>query len=256
MLCKKVLPLLSEFFDGVLDADTAAQVSQHLDQCIVCRKEYKSLSAMHAKLSSLNRIPAPEYLQNLVQHRITEMQKDTWRSCIQNELELRWSRIRTTEGMWYTTRALGTIMASMFFVLISSIISPYYIEANSHTAVRSPLTPAYRQQLAEGVLMNLGMIPQRKPVAPIKQAINNQYLLDFAQSNSQPGKNDSLSVLAAVDQSGAPKIQNVIEYPDDHSLLNNFNAMIASARCRPASKNGETIPSHLVLMYSTISVSD
>jgi hypothetical protein len=256
MLCKKVIPLLSEFFDGVLDADTAIRVSQHLDQCIVCRKEYKSLSAMHAKLSSLNKIPAPEYLQHLVQHRITEMQKDTWRFSVRNELELRWSRIRTTEGMWYTTRALGTIMASIFFVLISSIISPYYIEADSHSAARSPLTPAYRQQLAEGVLMNLGMLPPKKAVAPIKQAINDQYLLDFAQSNSHPGTNDSLVVVASVDQSGAPKIQNVIEYPVDHSLLNNFNAMIASARCRPASKNGETIPSHLVLMYSTISVNE
>ena len=89
MLCKTVLPLLSEYFDGVLDTDTEIRVSQHLDQCISCRREYKSLSALHAKLSSFRRIQAPEYLQHLVQHRISEMKLDTWRSRLQNALELR-----------------------------------------------------------------------------------------------------------------------------------------------------------------------
>ena len=52
MLCKKVLPLLSEFFDGVLDDDTSVQVSQHLGQCIRCRKEFNGLSALLTMLNS------------------------------------------------------------------------------------------------------------------------------------------------------------------------------------------------------------
>jgi hypothetical protein len=39
MLCEKALPLLSEYFDEVLDPDTAIQLSQHLGQCINCRRE-------------------------------------------------------------------------------------------------------------------------------------------------------------------------------------------------------------------------
>lgn len=259
MLCKTVLPLLSEYFDGVLDADAAIQVSQHLDQCLGCRREYKSLCSLHAKLSSFNRIPAPEYLNHLVQHRISEMKRDTWRSRIRNELELRWSRIRTTEGMWYVTRALGTIMTTLFFLLISSTISPQYIEANPRTIERSILTPYYHQQVGQSLLMKLGLIPPEAPkkrTAPIKPAINDLYLLQFAQNNSQEGKEENMAVVTEIDQSGAPKIQNVLEYPEDRDLLNNFTEMISSARCRPASKDGETVPSHMVLLYNHISVSD
>ena len=57
MLCEKVIPLLSEYFDEVLDAETAIQVSQHLDQCVRCRKELSELSAVHDRLRSLKRRP-------------------------------------------------------------------------------------------------------------------------------------------------------------------------------------------------------
>lgn len=113
MLCEKVLPLLSEFFDEVLDSDAAVQVSQHLGQCIGCRKEFDSYAALHHRLKSLNRMPAPEYLRSLVQHRLTQ---ESWRAHLRNELARYWSIIRTTEGMWYATRALGTVMASIFFL--------------------------------------------------------------------------------------------------------------------------------------------
>ncbi len=257
MLCKKVLPLLSEFFDGVLDTDTSIKVSQHLDQCISCRKEFKALSAMHAKLNSLNRVPAPEYLRHLVQHRVVEMQKSTWRSRLQDELELRWSRIKTTEGMWYATRAMGTVMATVFFFLISSIISPYYIEADSAAARRDLRgDPAFSQKVGESVLVNLGMLPPKKRMPSTKPAINDEYLYNFADRNAHLKDNDQFSVVMAVDQSGAPKIQRILEYPENHSLLNDFNDMIASAKCRPASKDGESIPSHMALMFSKIVVSD
>ena len=57
-------------------------------------------------------------------------------------------------------------------------------------------------------------------------------------------------------RSGAAKIQNVLEYPADSTLLDNFNNMLISARCRPASHNGRAVDSHLVLSFSKISVYD
>ena len=41
MVCEKVLPLLSEYFDEVLDSKTSIEVSQHLDQ--VCRLPERTL---------------------------------------------------------------------------------------------------------------------------------------------------------------------------------------------------------------------
>jgi hypothetical protein len=256
MLCKKVLPLLSDFFDEVLDADTAVKVSQHLDQCIRCRKELDSLSALHGKLRSLSGVRAPEYLHRLVQHRLTSMQRDSWRMRLKNELERRWSKIRTTEGMWYVTRALGTVMTSVFFFLIFNAISPLYVEVNAPAGERRAVKlPAYSQQVGRNVLAKFGMLPASKLYTyKSKPAINDQYLVEYAQSIS--GKDDTFSVLAAVDPSGAAKIQNVLQYPDDQSWLSNLNEMISSAPCRPATENGEAVSSHMVMVFSKVSVYD
>jgi hypothetical protein len=252
MLCKQVVPLLSEFFDEVLDAETAVQVSQHLGQCIQCRREFDSLSALHDKLKSLERVQAPEYLRRLIQHRLTTMHQDSWRLRLQNALQLRWSRIRTTEGMWYLTRALGAVMTSMFFFLISGTIPRFYLEAVAPIIERAP-TPASGQQVGQNALPS--QVPKRH-ILRSEPDINDLYFLNFGQSIPQMGKDDTFSVVTVVDRSGAAKIQNVLQYPDDRNLLSNFNEMISSVRCRPASENGQAVPSHLVLMFSKISVYD
>jgi len=79
MLCKNVLSLLSEFFDEVLDAGTSVQISQHLDQCGRCRREFNRLSLLHGKLNSLKSIQAPNFLGSLVEHRISEINENSRR---------------------------------------------------------------------------------------------------------------------------------------------------------------------------------
>jgi hypothetical protein len=259
MLCKKVLPLLSEYFDEILDADIAVQVSQHIDKCIHCRKELESLSILHGKLRSAKKINAPEYLHHLVQHRLAAMRQDCWRKRVQNELERRWSKIRTTEGMWYVTRALGTVVASAFFFLISISISPYYINVNAPVNAPSVLISSYGQEVMMNVLPRLGLLPAvavQKPISKSDAAINDLYLMDFGQSISQAGKDDNFTVMYEVDRSGSAKIKKVLEHPVDQSLLNTLNEVISSARCRPASENGQSVPSYLILMFSKISVYD
>jgi hypothetical protein len=259
MSCKNVLPLLSEYFDEVLDADTAVQVSQHLDQCMRCREELKDLSTLHGRLRSLSRVEVPEYLGRFLQHRLDHKHQDSWRMRLHNEMARRWSRIRTTEGMWYATRAMGTVLASVFFFLISNAISPLVLEVNAPVTERAALTPAYTQQVGQNVLIKLGMLPAEAAVGYTvrsKPAINDLYFLNFGQSIPQAGKDDAFSVVTVVESSGAAKIQNVLEYPDDQNLLSDFNEMISSVRCRPASENGRAVPSHLVLMFSKISVYD
>jgi hypothetical protein len=258
MLCKNVLPLLSEFFDEVLDADTAVQVSQHLGQCVPCRKELDSLSAVHGKLNSLNRIQAPEHLHNLVQHRVAKMEGDSWRANLKNELEYAWIQFRSIGKMWYFSRALGTVMTTLFFMLITSTaISPIVVEANSSGVERNAFTQDYRQQLSQHILAKLGMLKEQPPnkfTTKSNPAINNQYFVEYGQSISEAGKDDNFSVSMEVDRSGAAKIQSVLEYPEDQKLLSNFNEMITSAKCRPASKNGRAVPSNMVFTFSKVTV--
>jgi hypothetical protein len=260
MLCKKVLPVLSEYLDGVLDSDTAVQVSQHLDHCLSCRREYKNLSRVQDTLRSMKRVQAPEYLHRLVEHRVSSMQGDSWRTRLQNDLERRWSKIRTIEGTWYLTRAAGTVMACILFIVIASSMAPF-LRVNAQVPERSRLVPTdYFSQVGLSVLSTFGLFPKQGieniPEEKTKSnaAMSDEYLLDFGQRVSKEGEDDSFMVLADVDEKGAAKIRSVPEYPEDSNLLNSFHEMILAARCRPAVKNGQTVPSNLIFLFNKISV--
>jgi hypothetical protein len=263
MLCAKVTPLLSGYFDEVLDDDNSIQVSQHLDQCTSCRKELDDLSAVHNKLKSLKGIQAPEFLRNMVQLRLADMDQDRWPVRIQNTLERRWSIIRTTEGMWYMSKALGIVMTAVFFFLIPCSINPLEIEANSSVADRAVYTRAEKQRVALNVVAKLGMLPKdvlkelarvRQPVV-VKPAIHEKYLSRFGESFSQDGNDYDFAVVTYVAPNGKAQGQNVLEYPNAQNFLNSFNKVISSGRFAPARENGgEAVPSHMLLMFSKISV--
>jgi hypothetical protein len=263
MVCKKILPLLSEFYDEALDTKTTMLVSQHLNRCVQCRTEYDKISVIQSKLQTLRGVQAPEYLHGLVQHRIAEMRQNTWRKTLRYELERSWSLIRTTERIWYVTRALGTVMtAIIFFVISSTAIAPLCLEVNAKAEEREGLTLAYGKQVSRSVLANLGMhssqTPLQQPILISKNnpAINDLYFVIFEEGNSTKEKSDTLTVVTAIDPSGVAKIQDVLEYPTDKNTLIKYNEMISSAKYRPASKNGKAVPSFIVMTYSTVSVSD
>jgi anti-sigma factor (TIGR02949 family) len=259
MECRKVLSRLSEFIDDALDPNTALQVSQHLNCCENCRKEYESLKNIQQKLRSISITQTPKHLRNLIQIRISA-RREPWQVCLRNALERRWSIIRTTEGIYYWTKALGTAMTAIFFFLITIAGTPYYMDGNAkldENARNQILSPEYRQQLAINVMKIMsGEKPQPEPKITGRRdpAIHPQYLLNLGRSVSESGRDETASVVAVVDPDGAAKTQDVLEYPSDQTLLSSLNEMIATARCRPASKNGQTIPSHMILMFSTISV--
>jgi hypothetical protein len=257
MICDKVLSRLSLYLDEALDSERSVDISQHLGECAECRAEFERLALLRRKLSSLPKVQAPDYLRHLVQLRVNNESENTLRARLLDALEYRWSRIRTTEGMWFLTRALGTVMTSIFFIMIVASVNPAYLDQSADSG---PLPAAYRQQLPATVLRNLGLIPiqaQRRPIGPSEAMINDLYLLNFGQSISREGgKDDTLSVVTVVDRSGATKIENVLVYPEDRALLNSFASMLANARCRPASLNGRAVDSRLVLTFSKVSVYD
>ena len=252
MSCEKVLQQLSEFLDEALAPGDATRVSQHLDNCIQCREEYRRLSELRDSLNSLPRQTAPECLRGIVRHRIAS--QDSLRTRLKNDIELRWSRIRTLERIWYLTRAFGIVMASVCFILTSNALSPFYVvDASAPVTPSLAFSPDYGQEVSINVLRRLG-IPVLIRNVKSKAAINDLYFVNFGQNISREGKDDGFSVVTEVDRSGAAKIENVLEYPANQDLLYNFNDMINSARCRPASKNGHTVRSRMVMMFSKISV--
>ncbi len=257
MKCKVVSRHLSSYLDESIERDKLAQISQHLSDCRSCREEFERLARLRATLRSLDKVPTPLYLRHLVQLRLAGEEHNNWRTSLREAIEYRWSRIRTTDGIWYVTRLLGTLATFVLFFSIVAAVRPMYMDPS---ADRGAASQALRQQLPLNVLKNLGLTPleaQKKPISPSDPQINDLYLLNFGETASRMGKNDdTFAVVAVVDRSGAAKIQDVLEWPADSALLSDFNAMIRTARCRPASQNGRAVDSHLVMTFSKISVYD
>jgi hypothetical protein len=204
---------------------------------------------------------APNYLHRLVQHRVAAIQRDSWRFRLQNGLERRWSKIRTTEGMWFATKAMGVVAACVFFFVISSSISLYYLDANSPVSQRSTLVPSiYLQQFGLSFLSKFGMLPgeiiesEQKPGFKSDAAISVEVLDDFGRSIPQDGEDETWMVWTEVDERGSQKMRSVIEPPKDKNLLNNFSEKVLAARCRPGIKNGQIVPSHLIYLFNKITV--
>ena len=247
-------------FDEVLDSDTAVQVSQHLDRCLSCRREYRSISELHDNLKSLGKVQAPEYLNKLVQHRVSALKRDSLRTRLQNNVELRWSRVRTIDRTWYLTRALGTVMACVLFIAIASSMAPF-LSVNASNPGQGRLVPTdYFSQVGLSVLSIFGMFPKQNiavvPELETKSdaAMSDEYYRLFGESISQTGGDDSLFVLMDIDETGIPKTRSVLEYPEDEGLWSTFSEIILSARCRPATRNGKTVPSNLIFLFNTVSV--
>jgi Putative zinc-finger len=263
MECKKVVPLLSEYIDGVLDAALTEEVSQHVHHCLQCRKELKSLSAVRARLGALNKVQAPAYFGDLVRFRLANARKNRWQVQLRDALELHWSRIRTTERIWYMTRAAGTIMTAVFFFLIPYSIDPLNIEVNASNSERTAYTMNEKQLLSLNFGAKMGMLPEEAqrgiPVgrqSVVKPAINNQYLSNFGESISQDGEDYDFSVVTSVDRSGQAKARSVIEHPNAQNFLESFNKVISPAIFAPGRKNGKAVDSSMILIFSKISVYD
>ena len=170
MKCQEVIKLLSPFFDEALETDTAIGVSAHLRQCPGCMRELERLNRIRRQLKSLGRIEAPDYLHHLLQLRLSNAEQGTWRARMRDALEYRWSRIRTTEGIWFFTRILGTAMTFFFFFTLSSVMNPILLDIRSQAPERGSSSQTVQQQLVFSLLpQNLGLIPleaQKKPISP------------------------------------------------------------------------------------------
>lgn len=257
MKCREASNRLSLLLDGRLEPSEASEVTRHLDLCPNCRGEYDRLSKLQSRLQSLERVQCPEYLPDLLEIRLASARKETFLGGLRAALEYRWSRIRTTEARWYWTRVLGTVSSFLFFFVIYSVLNQFFVALQAGPSDRGGISQAESQKVVQNVLKNLGMMPvaaQKKPIGATTPDINGLYLLSIGQDAMKSSQDGTFSVVTAIDRMGAARIQNVLEYPADRTLLAEFSNMISSARCRPARLNGRAVDSVLVLTFSKISV--
>ena len=257
MKCEKVLGQLSLFLDEMIEGKPAAEISQHLALCGSCSCEFAKLRKVTDTLKSLEPAETPDYLYNLVELKVSGARQNTWRSNLRSALEYHWSRVRTTEGKWYFTRLAGLVATAVFFVAISSAMNPIYLGLANTLPVRGYAVQVQPpQQLAKGLQRVFGspVEAQKRPIRASEPKINDLYLVNLSQTTLSTGYDDTVSVITVVDRSGTAKVQDILEYPADDSLLSDFTDMITTAGWRPASRNGRAIDSPLVLTFSKIYV--
>ena len=259
MKCQEAQKHLSPLLDNKLENAVSSRVSTHLDECSACRLELRRLRLLSTRLGSLEKVSSPEFLKHLIQMQLENTTQERLAARLRKNLEYKWSRVRTTEGLWYVTRMAGTAMTAVFFFVLYTAMSPVYFSLRPPLPERPAVSQDRPQQLAANVLNHLGLTPSSgfpRRVSSSEAMISDLYFLKFGQSASRRGADDTVTLFTTVDRRGSAKIQNVLEYPSDSTLLDNFSEMIASARCRPAIHNGKAIDSPLVLTFSKISVYD
>jgi len=265
MRCERMLSQISAFLDGMLGDSQIAGVTRHLRTCPECSREVERTRQLRQVLSGLPREQPPEYLHHLVRLKIGQESRNTLWGNLRSFCEFRWSRIRSTEGIWYLTRLTGTMATIVLFMAISSAINPFYLEFGAPLPLPPAMSQAVRytapaakfvDSLQNRLLSNLGMTPReaQRPTSSSEPKINPLYLVNLGQSTSRTAQNDTVSVVFLVDRSGAATVQNVLEYPADESLLNETTDMITSADWRPASQNGRAVDSRMVFTFSKVYV--
>ena len=256
MNCRQVRKKLSPLLDERFPMAVMGSVRDHLDVCVPCRAEWDRLVAVQSQLRSLRTQHAPASLRRVVEFGVGEWTKGGPSGELRSELERLWSKVRTTDRVWYLAKISGVAVTFVFFFAIYSALTPIALVSEGN-GVASANSQNLTQDLADNVLRNLGYLPLHAIRRPISSPmINDLYLLNFGQNASRRQGDDSFSVVTLVDRNGEATIRDVLEYPADNELLVDFYDMIVSARYRPASLDGRAVDSHLVHTYNRVSVYD
>lgn len=258
MFCDRVSKQLSGYFDGELDTSTHIKISRHLKQCARCWAELGALAILHDRLASVPRVQAPDYLYRLVRMRLEGGEHRPRADRLRDAWALQWSRFRTTGFLFYWTRALGTVMAAFFFCVISSGIDPFYGTGSvSPVSGQAMISREYSEQVRSTIMKNFGRFPIEQYSNSHRHvpAINDQYFNLYWNSVPETTNEEDLAVVLTIEPSGTVKIENVLKYPEDRTLLHNLNDLCTSARGRPASMNGRSVSSPMVLNLNWITVS-
>jgi len=70
MKCAGIKQLLSEYVDGVLDAQTKEHLEEHISTCVGCQQELKQLKALVGELRAVEAVKAPDDFLDRLHERI------------------------------------------------------------------------------------------------------------------------------------------------------------------------------------------
>ena len=83
MECLRAIKLLSDYLDGILDSQSAAQLERHLSECTGCRQQLDALKALVGELERLEPVKPPHDFLDQIHERL---EPRSWRDTIVKKL--------------------------------------------------------------------------------------------------------------------------------------------------------------------------
>ncbi len=201
--CQDVLKNIHEYLDGELSAIQAADFELHLGQCQECRVEVDDLAFVRQTLAVKEHLPdaAEARIWKEVHQKIGVVWYD-WACGLYDGIRTYW---RDLDRITVWTRVSAVPVTLAFFVVILLQFPLVVIQEWTYPAFTMKRMPS--SVFSEALVTQ---IQARHTPAEIDEIMTAAWKLPYE---------DSFTVLAQVTAEGHAEIEDVIEYPKSHDLL-------------------------------------
>lgn len=216
--CQDILKNIHEYLDGELSPIQAAEFEAHLGQCDECRVEVEDLSWVRQTLAVKEHLPAAAeaHIWKAVHQKIGVVWYD-WAYGLYDGVKTYW---RDLDGITVWTRVSAVPVTLAFFVVIMLQFPLVVMEEWTYPAFTMKRMPS--SVFSEALITQ---IQARHTPAEIDGIMNAAGKLPYE---------DSFTVLAQVTAEGHAEIEDVIEYPKSHSLLQAVDDTLRSSEFQTA----------------------
>jgi hypothetical protein len=217
MRCTEAQPLLSSYLDRAVSGTEMHELSGHLDQCMVCQKEYVLLENTHSLVSSLGRRQPPSDLALKVRVAISNERSRSSMSLFERyALHLE----NAFRGLMFPATA-GVLSAIIFFGALIVLLVPAQVRANDD--VPSTFYTPPRLQLSE-------------------------------YPETQLNLDSPVVIETYVDAAGRVENYRIISGRDDAAVREQLNRALLFTIFAPAQSFGQPVSGKAIMSFSHINV--
>lgn len=219
MNCAQAKPLFSPYLDGAVTGTQMRALSEHLQTCFRCNREYVLLHQTQQLMAKVGRRKAPDDLSLKLRLAVSREAARSRRSYV----DLAWIRLQNAMNAFMVPASAGLMAAvAIFGLLMGSMATPLGADR--------------------------GDVPLIFNTAPEVQQSLFRMTMDSIQE-------DSLVIEAYVDSNGRVQDYRVLSDPEGtRDLLPQMKNMLIFTTFRPATFMGRPTSGKAVLSFSKISV--
>lgn len=251
MDCKYVDIHIVDYMDGSLPDPEYQAVNKHRTACESCDRRLRQTAALTHQLGGMSFIPSPAYLENLVVSEVTRRYRRPLGQRLRTIYDDLMYPLRLIERRDIVIALISLPVALSFFLAIFfhiqfSIVNGEQIAFLTYTA---------RPSSSGGSYSYTDAAPESEADSLMPVSMSSPSLVRFVESASEtPTPEEYFLVMVHVNQEGMGSIEQVIEYPNDSTLLNKLNSLISSVKFRPARLRGKRVDSYFILAFNQVNV--